>query len=150
MTTFTIQIISDSVCPWCYIGLRRLTRAISTHLTAHPTDKFTLTWTPFYLNPAAPGYPGVDKAAYYESKFGTARTEAIFARLAAVGEGEGVKFKFGGRTGRTRDSHRLIWWAGVKERERGNEGGVIGGLQTRVVEGLFRAYFEEERNVTER
>ncbi|KAI9374581.1 thioredoxin [Aspergillus egyptiacus] len=160
MTVFKIQIISDSVCPWCYVGLRRLTRAITTHLASHPADKFTLSWFPFYLNPSSPAYPGLDKRAFYESKFGASRTEAIFARLSAVGEGEGIKFKFGGRTGKTRDSHRLIWYAGEKEKEKndiavggdsGKEGQVvIGGLQTRMVERLFRAYFEEEKNITER
>ncbi|KAL4900013.1 hypothetical protein BDW74DRAFT_162525 [Aspergillus multicolor] len=155
MTNFNIQIISDSICPWCYVGFRRLSRAISTHKLTNPLDTFTITWSPFYLNAASPAYPGVDKRAFYESKFGAARTGAIFERLAAVGEGEGINFSFGGRTGRTRDSHRLIWLAGLKEkelREKGTVpgGDVVGGLQTRVVEGLFRAYFEEEKNITER
>lgn len=75
----------------------------------------------------------------------------LFARLAAAGEGEGIAFKFGGRTGKTRDSHRVIWYAGRKEHEEEglkSEGGV--GVQNRVVEELFRAYFEEERNITDR
>jgi predicted DsbA family dithiol-disulfide isomerase len=73
-----------------------------------------------------------------------------------VGEGEGITFKFGGQLGRTRDSHRVIWLAGEKEKELRKagkddaEGAVIGGLQTRVVERLFRAYFEEEKNITDR
>ncbi|KAL3477971.1 thioredoxin-like protein [Aspergillus californicus] len=153
MTSFSIQIISDSVCPWCYVGLRRLTTAITTHKKTNPTDTFTLSWSPFYLNASSPGYPGVNKKAFYESKFGAGRTDAIFSRLAGVGEGEGIKFSFGGMTGKTRDSHRLIWFAGLKEKERGMEdagNGKVGGLQTRVVEGLFRAYFEEEKNITER
>ncbi|RDW69137.1 DsbA family oxidoreductase [Aspergillus mulundensis] len=155
MTNFNIQIISDSVCPWCYVGYRRLSRAISTHKLTNPLDTFTITWSPFYLNAASPAYPGVDKRSFYESKFGAARTGAIFERLAAVGEGEGIKFSFGGRTGKTRDSHRLIWLSGLKEKELRESGTVpggdaIGGLQTRVVERLFRAYFEEEKNITER
>ncbi|KAL4928274.1 DsbA family oxidoreductase [Aspergillus undulatus] len=155
MTNFNIQIISDTVCPWCYIGYRRLTRAILTHRQSYPTDKFTITWSPFYLNASSPPYPGVNKAAFYESKFGAARTGAIFARLGAVGEIEGVKFGFGGNTGRTRDSHRVIWFAGKKEQETGIRDGngeerKIGGIQSRVVERLFRAYFEEEKNITDR
>ncbi|CBF80947.1 DsbA family oxidoreductase [Aspergillus nidulans FGSC A4] len=125
MTNFNIQIISDSVCPWCYVGYRRLSRAITTHKLTNPLDTFTITWSPFYLNASSPGYPGVNKRQFYENKFGAARTGAIFERLAAVGEGEGIKF-------------------------RKIENGVIGGLQTRVVERLFRAYFEEEKNITER
>ncbi|CEN61446.1 Putative Thioredoxin [Aspergillus calidoustus] len=156
MTNFNIQIISDSVCPWCYVGLRRLSRAITTHKSAHPSDTFTLSWAPFYLNPAAAAYPGVNKREFYDSKFGASRTGAILSRLSAVGEGEGIAFKFGGQIGRTRDSHRVIWLAGEKEKELRKagkddaEGGVIGGLQTRVVERLFRVYFEEEKNITDR
>ncbi|KAL4786724.1 thioredoxin [Aspergillus varians] len=155
MTNFTIQITSDSVCPWCYVGYRRLSRAITTHRATNPTDTFTLTWSAFYLNANAPACPGVNKQEFYEAKFGAGRTAAMYSRLSAVGEAEGIAFRFGGWTGRTRDSHRLAWFAGLKEREqekgRGAGGdGAIGGLQTRVVERLFRAYFEEEKNITER
>ncbi|GAQ38777.1 hypothetical protein AtubIFM54640_000244 [Aspergillus tubingensis] len=156
MTNFNIQIISDTVCPWCYVGYRRLTRAITTHKATHPADTFTLTWHAFYLNPNSPSFPGLDKTEYYKSKFGGDRALAIFDRLGAVGQSEGIKFSFGGRTGNTRDSHRLMWYAGQKEQEKKDveekkeENVVIGGLQTRVAEELFRAYFEEEKNVTDR
>ncbi|KAL4911987.1 thioredoxin [Aspergillus aurantiobrunneus] len=155
MTNFKIQITSDTVCPWCYVGYRRLTRAITTHRATRPADTFTVTWSPFYLNANAPAYPGINKREFYEAKFGGARTAAVFSRLSAVGEEEGIAFKYGGMTGRTRDSHRLLWFAARKEREEGPLGradgdAVIGGLQTRVVERLFRAYFEEEKNITER
>ncbi|RAL04971.1 DsbA family oxidoreductase [Aspergillus ibericus CBS 121593] len=153
MTHFNIQIISDTVCPWCYIGYRRLSRAITTHKTTYPTDTFTLTWHAFYLNPSSPTFPGLDKTEFYQSKFGADRTTAIFSRLAAVGQADGIAFSFGGRTGNTRDSHRLLWFAGQKERETAGtagEEGVVGGLQTRVAEQLFRAYFEEEKNITDR
>ncbi|KAL4944082.1 hypothetical protein BDV06DRAFT_188272 [Aspergillus oleicola] len=155
MTNFNIQIISDAVCPWCYVGYRRLSRAITTHAQKYPSDTFKITWSPFYLNASSPGFPGVDKAQFYESKFGAARTGMIFQRLAAVGSEEGIKFSFGGRTGKTRDAHRVIRLAGLKEKEsQGVKGaeqeGQIGGIQTRVVERLFRAYFEEEKNITDR
>lgn len=67
--------------------------------------------------------------------------DAIFARLAAAGQQEGIQFKFGGKTGRTRDSHRLIYLTGKK---------YGGEVQTKVVLELFRAYFEEERNITDK
>lgn len=70
----------------------------------------------------------------------------LLGRLAEAGRADGIGFQFGGRTGRTRDSHRVVWYAGRKDRDIG--GG--SGLQTKVVEGLFRAYFEEERNITDR
>ncbi|PYI04238.1 thioredoxin [Aspergillus sclerotiicarbonarius CBS 121057] len=153
MTNFNIQIISDTVCPWCYVGFRRLSRAITIHRTTHPSDTFTLNWHAFYLNPASPSFPGLDKAEFYKSKFGPDRATAIFSRLAAVGQADGIAFSFGGRTGNTRESHRLLWYAGQKEKETpgaAEEDGVVGGLQTRVAEQLFRAYFEEEKNITDR
>lgn len=148
MTHFQIQIISDSVCPWCYIGYRRLTRAIAAHTTAHPLDTFSLTWQAFYLNPDAAPYPGVDKVSHYNARFGAARTQAMWARLAAIGEAEGIAFKFGGNTGNTRDSHRLIWLAGEKQQQQQARSGMW--LQTALVEMLFGAYFEEEKNITDR
>ncbi|KAI9041502.1 DsbA family oxidoreductase [Aspergillus affinis] len=155
MTNISIQIISDTICPWCYVGFRRLSRAIATHKTTHPADTFTLTWHAFYLNPNSTTCPGVDKTEFYKSKFGADRTAAIFQRLSAVGDAEGITFRYGGRTGNTRDSHRLLWYAGQlekKEREGAApvQSDVVGGLQTRVVERLFRAYFEEEKNITDR
>ncbi|KAE8351658.1 DSBA-like thioredoxin domain-containing protein [Aspergillus coremiiformis] len=155
MTNFNIQIISDSVCPWCYVGLRRLSRAIVTHQSIHPADTFTLTWHAYYLRPDSPPYPGIDKREYYISRFGEDGFAQISNRLREVGRQEGIAFKFSGTVGNTRDSHRVIWYAGQKERESGSssvatEPGVVGGLQTRVVEHLFRAYFEEEGNITNR
>lgn len=81
-------------------------------------------------------------------KFGAERAAAMFKRLSAVGEGEGIIFKFGGNTGLTRDSHRLLWYAGEEEAKHPTSSG-IGGLQTRVAEKLFAAYFEEEKNITD-
>lgn len=94
----------------------------------------------------------------YKAKFGAERVAAMFARLAPIGESEGIHFSFGGNTGATRDSHRLIWFAGEIEKQQQREasattsgaGEAIGGIQTRVVENLFRAYFEEEKNITDR
>ncbi|KAJ5272822.1 hypothetical protein N7478_007947 [Penicillium angulare] len=153
MTNIKIQIISDSVCPWCYVGYRRLSRAIATHKTSNPKDTFTLHWRAFYLNPNAAAYPGINKQEMYAAKFGAERVTAMFARLAQAGEADGISFSFGGNTGSTRDSHRLIWYAGEKEKEAGagavNETDAVGGLQTRVVENLFRAYFENEKNITD-
>ncbi|KAJ5171757.1 hypothetical protein N7492_004350 [Penicillium capsulatum] len=155
MTHFKVQIISDSVCPWCYVGFRRLSRAIAAHRGTHPGDTFSLIWKPFYLNPASPGYPGVNKREMYNLKFGAERVAAMFTRLSAVGQAEDINFQYGGNTGSTRDSHRLIWYAGQEEMKREAEvqapasGSAVGGLQSRVVEKLFRAYFEEEKNITD-
>ncbi|KAI9711346.1 MAG: hypothetical protein M1812_007195 [Candelaria pacifica] len=139
MTNFNIQIVSDTVCPWCYVGKQRLEKGIAAYKEAHPDSKdtFSTTWLPFYLNPTA-STESVDKRAYYKSKFGEGRTEQIFARLSEVGRADGIKFQFGGRTGNTRDSHRLIQLGKSKSPE----------VQTRVVEELFKSYFENEQDIT--
>jgi predicted DsbA family dithiol-disulfide isomerase len=81
---------------------------------------------------------GVDKTEYYKAKFGEDRTGIIFDRLSQVGKETGINFKFGGKTGNTRDSHRLIQLGKSKSP----------ALQTRVVEELFSAYFENEGDIT--
>lgn len=125
----------DTVCPWCYVGYRKLSRAISEFSSSNPGHTFDITWKPFYLNPNSPKV-GVDKAEHYKAKFGVERTSMMFQRLSAIGEAEGIHFKYGGKTGNTRDSHRIIQMAREK------------GLQTRTVEELFAAYFENEKDIT--
>lgn len=81
----------------------------------------------------------MDKTAFYKSKFGEDRTEMIFERLSQVGKDSGINFKFGGKTGNTRDSHRLIQLGKSKSL----------AVQTRVVEELFASYFENEGDITD-
>ena len=123
----------------CYVGNNKLKKAIALYQSAHPnsSDTFSTTWLPFYLNPDAPK-TSIDKSNYYKSKFGPDRAAMIFERLSAVGQSVGINFSFGGRTGATRDSHRLIQLAKTKGPE----------TQTKVVEELFRNYFEEEQDIT--
>ena len=104
------------------------------------------------MNPNSPTFPGVNKKEMYAAKFGAQRTEAIIARLSSVGENEGIKFSFGGNSGRTRDSHRVIWYAGNASNAVTKAGGDSEegfGIQSAVVQNLFRAYFEEEKNITD-
>ena len=162
MTAFTIDIISDTVCPWCYIGHARLLKAIHLHSSRHPTDSFRTRWHAFQLNPQYPRGDSLStpKREYYERKLGPGAAEAIFQRLNQAGRSEGINFSFGGRTGNTWDSHRLIALAGKSDGEQaglgdgnpfGSEsGGFKRGMQTRVVEELFRAYFEQEQDITSR
>lgn len=140
MTHFTISIVSDTVCPWCYVGKIKLDRGIKAYKAAHPdntNDTFSTTWLPFYLNPAAPK-TSVNKRAYYKSKFGDDRATMIMDRLVGVGKEVGIDFSFGGNTGNTRDSHRLIQLGKTKGAD----------VQTRVVEELFKSYFENEGDIT--
>lgn len=138
MTNFNISIVSDTVCPWCYVGKNRLDLAIKEHLQANPTDTFNTTWYPFYLNPTAPKQ-SVDKQTVYFSKFGEARTKMMQARLSQIGAGLGIDFAYGGKTGNTRDSHRVVQLAKTKGE----------GVQTKVVEKLFNAYFELNEDITD-
>ncbi|MCJ1320755.1 hypothetical protein MMC15_006096 [Xylographa vitiligo] len=139
MTNFKISIVSDTVCPWCYVGKNKLDRGIAAYKAAHPSaaDTFSITWNPFYLNPDAPS-TGIDKSNYYKTKFGEQRTAMIFERLSSIGKEVGINFKFGGLTGRTRDSHRLIQLG----KKKGPD------VQTRTVEELFSSYFENEQDIT--
>ncbi|KAG9239052.1 thioredoxin-like protein [Amylocarpus encephaloides] len=139
MTVFNIEIVSDTVCPWCYVGKQQMDKAIKAYRELHPDskDSFHTTWMPFYLNPAAPKI-GVDKIEFYNSKFGEDRVGVLFERLSQVGKDAGIHFKFGGKTGNTRTSHRLIQLGKTKSP----------AMQTRVVEELFRLYFENEGDIT--
>jgi len=139
MTNFKITITSDTVCPWCYVGKKRLEAGIRAYQSKYPSrtsDTFATTWKPFYLNPDAGR--SVDKQSVYEKKFGAERTKAMQNMLSKIGNQEGIAFKYGGRTGNTRDSHRLLQLGKEKSPE----------MQTIVVEELFQAYFEEEKDIT--
>ncbi|KAK4574016.1 hypothetical protein LTR86_001777 [Recurvomyces mirabilis] len=136
MTQYKIDIVSDTVCPWCYVGKNRLDKAIEAHKQTNPNDTFTTTWYPFYLNPDAP--KSVDKQAYYERKFGSQRTQVMQGHLLRLGKQVGIDFGFKGMTGNTRDSHRLIQLGKTKGEE----------MQTKVVEQLFNAYFEVNEDIT--
>ncbi|KAJ6262148.1 hypothetical protein Dda_2953 [Drechslerella dactyloides] len=136
MTKFLIDVVSDTVCPWCYVGFKRLARAIEIYKKTNQDASFEIRWHPFYLNPNAPEV-GVDKQKVYEAKFGRDRTAMMQRRLAIIGAQEGIAFAFGGKTGNTRKSHRLMQLAGEK------------GVQNQVVEQLFISYFESEQDITD-
>ncbi|RUS14043.1 thioredoxin-like protein [Endogone sp. FLAS-F59071] len=139
----TIDVVSDTVCPWydfhnwmCFIGKRRLEKAIAQTKETHPDTKFEITWHPYELDPTLPK-ESVDKTEMYQKKFGEARMKQMFPHMEKVGQGENIAFDFGGRTGNTVDSHRLVWWA-TKQ-----------GKQDEIVEELFRFYFERKRDITD-
>jgi predicted DsbA family dithiol-disulfide isomerase len=121
-----IDIVSDVICPWCYIGKRRLERA----LAMAPQPDVQITWRPFQLNPDMPP-EGMDRGAYLIAKFGAAKGGAMYDRVRAAGAEDGIAFAFDliRRTPNTIKPHRLIRWAGNA------------GLQDALVEALFQAYF---------
>lgn len=135
----------------CYVGKKKLDRAISLYRSLHPAsdtqqeDTFTITWHPYFLQPNAPT-PGIDKRVFYASKFSSpAQAARIFQNLESVGKGVGINFRFGGLIGNTRNSHRLIQLAA-----RSSSGKEDTETQNRVVDELFAAYFENEEDITDR
>lgn len=128
-----IDIYSDVICPWCYIGKRRLERALS----ERPQDDLTLQWRAFQLNPDMPAQ-GMDRQLYLQLKFGSAASaERIYREIKAVGEEEDLAFTFDAirRTPNTIECHRLVRFAGMH------------GRQDAVVEALFRAYFLDGQDI---
>lgn len=128
-----IDIVSDTVCPWCYIGERRIAKAMA----MRPEIDFNVNWRPYRLDPTIP-MDGVNRRAYMKKKFGDspdakARGEAI----RNEGASEGISFAFDQieKSPNTLNSHRLIRWAANN------------GVQTDVVQRLFAAYFEEGRDI---
>jgi predicted DsbA family dithiol-disulfide isomerase len=121
-----IDIVSDVICPWCFIGKRRLERA----LAMAPQADLQIAWRPFQLNPDMPA-EGMERAAYLQAKFGAARGGSMYAQVTAAGADEGIAFAFDRitRTPNTMKAHRLIRRAAETAR------------QDAMVEALFRAYF---------
>lgn len=131
-----LDILSDPICPWCYIGKSHLDRA----LEARPDHPFSIEWHPFQLNPDMPR-EGMDRQAYLEAKFGGPEGAAeVYGRIAEAAQAAGLKIDFDGirRTPNTLDAHRLIHWAGLE------------GRQTAAVSRLFKAYFEEGQDIGDR
>jgi len=130
----TIEVVSDVVCPWCYIGKRRLEKALA---LLGGEAQVSVRYLPFQLNPEMP-QGGMPRAEYRKAKFGSVeRSRQLDARVAAEGRGEGIEFAFE-RMARTPNSiaaHRLI---DLAQRQ---------GQGQKVVEELFRAYFEEGKDV---
>ncbi|WP_137112329.1 DsbA family oxidoreductase [Rhodobacter sp. SY28-1] len=128
-----LDIFSDPVCPWCYVGKANLDRA----LADHPDHPFLIQWHPFQLNPDMPE-EGLSKRAYLEQKFGgKARVDAVHERLREVARNAGVDMDPDKpqRMPNTLNAHRLIHWAGIE------------GVQQAVVNALMRAYWTEGRDI---
>ena len=132
--TFTIEVYSDVVCPWCYVGKRRLERALDQLNGAAQTR---ITWRPFQLNPTMPK-DGMDRTTYLEAKFGSLDAfRQLEEHVLAAGAAERISFAFEkvARASNTFLAHRLIWYAGQQ------------GRQDAVVESLFRGYFTEGADI---
>jgi predicted DsbA family dithiol-disulfide isomerase len=130
----SIDVFSDVVCPWCYLGKRRLERAL-----AGLSRPAVVRWRPFRLDPTIPP-GGIARDDYLQRKFGSvAAVEPAHRRLTALGRDEGIDYRFDliRRSPNTIDAHRLVHWTS-------------GDRQDAMVERLFRAYFTEGRDVGDR
>jgi predicted DsbA family dithiol-disulfide isomerase len=131
-----LDIISDPVCPWCYIGAANLTRAIEAVGGAHP---FAIRWRPYQLNPDMPA-DGMDRADYLAAKFGGSQNAArVYEKVEAAAAEAGLKMNFAriARAPNTLDAHRVIRWAGAE------------GVQTRLTMALFLRYFEKGEDLSD-
>ncbi len=129
----SIEVVHDLVCPWCYLGLRRLLRT----LRGRPDISFDLVWRPFLLNPDMPR-AGMARADYVVRKFGgEERARRLYGSIAEIGRAEGVMFRFERirRTPSSVDAHRMVRWA--HEAGRGTE----------MVEALFLSHFTDGRDI---
>ncbi len=130
-----IDIVSDAICPWCYVGKRQLERALPmlAERGLHPE----IVWHPFQLNPDMPA-EGVERQSYRLAKFGSAeRARELDERITQAGATVGLGFRTDlmRRTPNTVQAHRLIWLAGSR------------GVQDAVVEALFAAYFTQGADI---
>lgn len=128
-----LEIFSDTVCPWCYIGKRRLERA----LQSRPQPGLVRRWRAFQLNPGLPA-SGMDRRQYMIAKFGSLdRAQRLYEAVSRVGMQEGITFDFDriARTPNTVRSHRLLY-AAAEEDKQGD-----------LLERVFKAYFTEGRDI---
>jgi predicted DsbA family dithiol-disulfide isomerase len=129
----TIDIVSDAVCPWCYVGKRKLEAALALKADV-PVE---VRWRPYQLDPTIPP-GGIARKDYMEKKFGSAgRVAEIYQRIEGAGRDAGIAFAFDKitRSPNTLDAHRLIRWS------------ASAGKQDAAVERLFKAFFEEGADI---
>ncbi|KAH6658051.1 DSBA-like thioredoxin domain-containing protein, partial [Truncatella angustata] len=140
MTHFDITIISDPVCPFCYLGKKRLDKGIELYRKVYPggkDDTFNISWSAFYLDPTAPQV-GIPLMERMEQRFGREKLPMIREALRKQGLQDGINFSTESKIGNTRNAHRLIQLAKTK----GNE------IENRVAMELFKAYFEDGGDIT--
>lgn len=135
MQKITIDVVSDVVCPWCYIGKRRLEKAIE---LLKNEFELAINYLPFELNPNMPK-EGRNQKEYLTTKFGSEeRYVQLTENVSKIAAEEGLRFDYKRQqvSPNTRDAHRLIWLAGKE------------GHEQQVVEALMKAYFEEGADLT--
>ena len=132
LTPVVIDVVSDVICPWCFLGKRRLDKAIA----LVPEAEVAVRWRPFFLDSSIPP-EGRDRRQYLINKFGEDRLQTLHDPLVAAGKADDVPFAFDKitRTPNTLNAHRVVRWAGEH------------GLQQEMVEALFVAYWRDGLDV---
>ncbi|XP_062009749.1 uncharacterized protein LOC133726252 [Rosa rugosa] len=131
-----IDIISDTVCPWCFVGKRNLDKAVE---ASNGRYDFRIRWHPYQLNPNAPK-EGLDKRKYYEQKFGSDMSAKMGNRMSEIFRSHGLEYDLSGLTGNTLDSHRLIYFAGQQDLAKQHD----------LVGELFLGYFTQAKYIGDR
>jgi predicted DsbA family dithiol-disulfide isomerase len=160
MTKFTIEIYSDTLCPFCYIGKKSLDAAMASYVASHPEEgaEFTLVWRPFLIHPKFRGsVPSMQD--YFTAKYGPQKARAFFARVEEKGRPLGIGFRWDGPSGSSWDSHKLLLRAMDVDNEEEGAGGAgevdgqhrrRGGRMGALLDRLFRGAFEESRDVSDK
>lgn len=132
-TPLAVTVVSDVICPWCWLGKARLERG-----AAEAGVPLAFTWRPFELNPDMPA-SGMERAAYRAAKMGKERSDALDAEMIRLGAEEGLAFRFDrqARTPNTRKAHMLIAFAGASGRDHA------------LAQSLFEAYFHEGADLSD-
>ncbi|GIK06097.1 hypothetical protein Aspvir_001740 [Aspergillus viridinutans] len=143
MTVIEIEVVFDFVCAWCYIGKRKLDRAIALYQKTYPggrSDIFSIKWSPYYLN-YNPHPHSVPKSDLIDERMGDMTPEqraTLFNRMNQIGRTVGIIFKPGGLIGSTRDAHRLVHLSHTKSPE----------IQNALVNNILQAYHELEKDIS--
>jgi predicted DsbA family dithiol-disulfide isomerase len=134
----SIDIVSDVVCPWCFVGKRQIEEAIERYRATHPEITVTTRWHPFQLNPDLPA-DGVARSDYLRAKFGTDNTQGLYARVRGAAQTVGLSLDMESiaRQPNTIAAHALLELAAEE------------GCQDAMAEALFRAYFQQGRDLTD-
>ncbi|RAH75615.1 DsbA family oxidoreductase [Aspergillus aculeatinus CBS 121060] len=175
MTLINISITSDPVCPWCYIGYRRLTKALRLYQKTYPgggQDAIRITWKPYILDANAPmesiPYMGtlprdtlspihnrilIDLAERMTQKLGPEKVPHAQAHLQRLGRADGIHFRFGGRIGSTLPAHQVIMLSQLQDQWHTSESALTGSDTgvgaAALVEAIFEAHFEREQDITD-
>ncbi|KAJ3285555.1 hypothetical protein HDU79_007236, partial [Rhizoclosmatium sp. JEL0117] len=133
-----VTIVTDTICPWCYIGKKRFESAVTQYKAKNEHIEFEISYQPFQLDSTLPK-EGISKLGHYHKKFGKDRFDQMNVHVKNIGAALGINFSYGGLIGNSLDSHRLVKYAGTVSNE----------AQNKVINSLYKSYFEQEENIAD-